>query len=371
MNLSKKILFSLAFAISIFFNPTTIDGQQMSVEEITSPTEPVVVAESEEEEKTELKISGFVDAYYQYHFEEQAFSTSFTETHNSFTLGMANIVLAKEGDKVGFVADIAIGPRAEVANGYSGSTLSAIKQLYVTYAPTEKITFTLGNFGTHVGYEVIDAPANINYSTSYIFSNGPFYHTGLKADFAWGENFGFMVGVFNDIDSKIDEVSGKHLGAQFSFEKGGLAAYLNYIGGKDDDSFSDNEIFGHQIDLTATYEVSDKFGLGLNSTIKTVAPKKGDNASWTGAALYANYAFSDVFTLGLRGEMIDDSDGLVLGISGNNIASLTLSGNFMVGNLIIIPEFRIDTSSEDAFLDKNGNATGTSAAVILAAVYVF
>ena len=74
------------------------------------------------------------------------------------------------------------------AEGLSKATrarrLSAIKQLFITYSPVEKLTFTLGNFGTHVGYEVIDAPANVNYSTSYMFSNGPFYHTGLKADYA-------------------------------------------------------------------------------------------------------------------------------------------------------------------------------------------
>ena len=377
MKFSKKIQFSIALAMAVFCFPSNVFAQTTTaeVEKIitTTATTTTEVAETttEEEEKKGLQISGFVDVYYQYHFNKQPFPTSFTETHNSFTPSMANVVIAQEGEKIGFVADIAVGPRAEVANGYSGSTLSAIKQLFVTYAPSEKVTFTLGNFGTHVGYEVIDAPANLNYSTSYMFSNGPFYHTGLKADIALGEKFGAMVGVFNDTDTKIDEVSGKHIGGQLSYEDDKLAAYFNYIGGKVDDSDEDNEVFAHQVDLTATYTISDAFGLGLNTTMKSVAPDKGDGTSWFGAALYANYAISDAVTLAFRGEFIDDKDGLILGLPDNSITSITLSGNFKVDNLTFIPEIRLDSSKEDAFLDSDGNPTGSSPAFIFAAVYAF
>lgn len=339
-------------------------------------TEPVVETETSEEadeaEEAEkaFQISGFVDAYFASSFNEQPFPTSFTETNNSFTLGMANVVLSREG-KVGFVADIAVGPRAEVANGYSGTTLSAIKQLFVTYSPTEKLTFTAGNFGTHVGYEVIDAPANLNYSTSYMFSNGPFYHTGLKADFAVAEGIGLMAGVFNDTDAKIDEVPGKHFGAQLSIEKGDLAAYVNYIGGKDDFISADTAVLGNQIDLTATYQVSDAFGLGLNATTKIVSAEGTEDQTWSGAALYLNYAFSDAFTLAARGEYIADADGLILGAADNSISSFTLSGNFHIGGLTFIPEFRIDSAKQDVFLDADGKETNSNPAFILAAVYSF
>lgn len=339
----------------------------MTTDATTLPTgEPV----AEEGEASSLNISGFVDAYYQYHFEEMPFPTSFTETHNSFTPGMANVVFSKEG-KFGFVADLAVGPRAEVANGYNGTTLALIKQLYISYAASDRVSFTLGNFGTFVGYEVIDAPANINYSTSYMFSNGPFYHTGLKADFVLSEHFGAMVGVFDDTDSKIDEVSGKHFGVQLSYEIGGLSAYLNFLTGKEDDTNPDDEYTGTQFDLTATYTVTEAFGLGLNATTKMIHAEESGDANWFGAALYANYTFSELFTLGLRGEYIGDDDGLILGVPDNSITSFTLSGNFHLGPITLIPEFRIDQSSKDAYFDKDGNPTSNSPALIFAAVYSF
>ncbi|MCO6479016.1 MAG: porin [Phaeodactylibacter sp.] len=335
-------------------------------------------AEAEEESGLPFEVSGFVDVYYAYSFSDEFPSlttrplpTSFTETTNSFSLGMANLVFSKEG-KVGFVADLAVGPRAEVANGFSGTTLAAIKQLYVTYSPADWLTFTFGNYGTHVGYEVIDAPANINYSTSYMFSNGPFYHTGLKADIALSENFGAMVGLFDDTDSKFDFTPGKHFGAQLSYANESVGVYLNYIGGKDVEGDSlTSDVFGRQVDLTATFQASEKLGLGVNATSKTNAVEEGDNTSWFGAALYANYAFSELFTLGLRGEYIGDADGEILGLSDGNVLSLTASGNFHIGALTIIPEFRLDSASDEVFPDDNGKLTRSLPVVLLAAVYSF
>lgn len=367
----KHILTILGITLCLF-SYTELDAQSPLTSSANANPEEVEMIEEKttEEDNTGIAIAGFVDAYIASSFNDQPFPTSFTETNNSFTLGMANLVFSREGT-VGFVADLAVGPRAEVANGYTGTTLAAIKQLYVTYTPTEKLTFTLGNFGTHVGYEVIDAPANLNYSTSYMFSNGPFYHTGFKADFAVAEGIGLMAGVFNDTDSKIDEVQGKHFGAQLSIEKGDLAAYINYIGGTDDIIGTDTMVTGNQIDLTATYQATDAFGIGLNATTKIVATEGFDNQTWSGGALYLNYAFSDTFTLAVRGEYIGDTDGLILGEADNSITAFTLSGNFNVGGLTIIPEFRIDSAKKDVFLDEDGKPTNSNAAFILAAVYGF
>lgn len=345
----------------------------MTTATTTTSTEVKEEAPAEEEETAKtFEISGFVDAYYAYSPTENPLMTSFTETNNSFSLGMANVVFSKEG-KVGFVADLAVGPRAEVANGYTGTTLAAIKQLFVTYTPIEWLTFTLGNFGTHVGYEVIDAPANINYSTSYMFSNGPFYHTGLKADIAFTDNIGFMIGLLDDTDSKFDIVPGKHVGAQLSYSDDKAGVFLNYLGGQE---FEGDEfvpkIVSHQIDLTATFQATDQVGLGINATNKSFVPEDGESASWFGAALYANYAFSDAFLLGLRGEYIGDGDGIILGPIDGSVFAFTISGNYSVGPLTIIPEFRIDSANEEVFPDgDDGKFTKSLPVFLVAAVYSF
>ena len=74
--------------------------------------------------------------------------------------GMASVKFEHKGDKVGFVADLGFGTRAqEFAYNDEGIT-QAIKQLYISYSPAEWIKFTAGTWATHVGYELVDPQLN-------------------------------------------------------------------------------------------------------------------------------------------------------------------------------------------------------------------
>jgi len=321
---------------------------------------------------TPLIIRGAVDAYYM--SGKAPLRTSFTPgSNNAFSLGMANLIFTKEG-KIGFCADLAFGPRAEGANiGYdvNGNTLTLIKQLYVTYSPFEALKFTMGNFSTFYGYEVIDAPLNVNYSTSYLFSNGPFFHTGLKANVALSDKFGAMIGVFGDTDTKIEKTKGKHVGAQLSYINGKLSTYFNYLGGRfAEKTETTPEIKSHQIDVTATFQATDKFALGLNAAKRYLS---GIKQSWGGVALYAKYAFSDSFLFAVRAETITDKNGFLFAAQDNSILALTFSGNINIaGNLRLIPELRFDNAkAKGTFTSYDGEALKASQVFLLAAVYNF
>jgi len=156
-----------------------------------------------------LAISGNVDAYYRYNFAGQSGSvrnfnnfTSFTNSQSSFELGMASIradATAMSG-KVGATVDLGFGRRAEEFSYNDGEStskngfisLANVQQAYISYSASNKVKFTMGKWFTHVGYEVADAYLNRNYSMDYMFSYGPFFHTGLKMDVALNGNFGFM-----------------------------------------------------------------------------------------------------------------------------------------------------------------------------------
>src|SRR5687767_4557791 len=225
-------------------------------------------------EKTGPTISGSVDAYYRFNFSNlksdatsgpglSDFSpynnyTSFTNSQNSFELGMASLKLEHTMGKVGVVADLGFGKRAEEFSYNDANTMLAIKQAYVTYAPKENIKFTAGSWATHVGYELVDAYLNRNYSMSYMFSKGPFFHTGLKADFTLGK-VGIMVGVANQTDYTELSFGKKWIIGQISGGSDKVKAYLNYQGGKTMDETAVN-----QVDLVVTGTVSDQFSLGIN-----------------------------------------------------------------------------------------------------------
>lgn len=317
---------------------------------------------------TPLEISGSADVYYKYDFAKTAnIGTSFASDQNSVSLGMIDIALKKKTGKTSFVGEISFGPRGQFqsipnsdntyneGNGYNSFH---IQNLYATYAATDKLSFTAGYMGTFIGYEVISPVANFHYSTSYLFTNGPFQNAGVKANYAISDKVGIMVGAFNDSwnSYKADPIKGLNaIGAQLSLTPAeGISAYLNFM---------DGSVSGTIVDLTATFQLSDKFKLGLNAADFS---NEGD-VGYTGVALYPSVAVTDNFGLGLRGEYFDFKDG-----SGDRAyTAFTLSANLKAGGLTFIPEFRLDSGKDEYFVDSDMAFTKSATQFSLAAVYGF
>ncbi len=323
-----------------------------------------------------LTISGQVDAYYRSSSNKiNASNTSYTLQNGGFGLGMANIVLAKDNGKIGFVADLMFGTRAEETNyAYAGSA-SFVKQLFVTYKPTDKVKFTVGNFMTFVGYELVEASNNLNYSMSYNYTNGPFFHTGAKLDVAFTDKFAGMIGVFNQTDSKgyyglksgfeYLNTKKKMVGGQLSYVSGPFKIYVNGLTGKGADS-----TLATTFDITTSYQATEKLGLGFNF-INQSASKEGKTTVWNGSALYLNYAVSPMFVLAARGELFNNKTAAKYGVTDNKITAFTLSGNIKIDAFTIIPEIRFDSSKKEIWTNDLGKSKGSETSFILAAVYKF
>lgn len=311
-----------------------------------------------------LKISGSVDTYYKYDFSGKSqIPTSFIGSQNSFGIGMVDIVLEKSFGKASFVGEVAFGPRAQL------SAPGAVQNLYMSYEITDKLSVSGGFMGTFIGYEVISPVGNFNYTTSYLFSNGPFQNSGIKFDYVVSDKFAIMAGVFNEFDSYINSEGGLDFGTQLYFlPTPGLDVYLNFV--TSDDS-------GTEIDLTTTYQLSDGVMVGLNAANRTRGnffnELDGDGVNFWGTALYAQVAFSDAVAIGFRGEHFVDDKGSIFGVTDTNtsVDSFTVSGNIGSGPLKLIPEFRVDLASEDIFTDGNDAPTDLASQFLVAAYYAF
>lgn len=319
-----------------------------------------VALAQEEVPAKKVSISGTVDAYYQTNITStdkaifgddgdafQSFGTSFAN-ETGFALGMANLIAKYEGEKTGVVADVAFGPRADAATG--GFNLN---QLYAYWNVSESTKLTMGRFNTYLGYEVISPAVNFNYSTSYLFSSGPFSHVGLKADFSLSEDFSLMVAAMNVTDENSN-LTGKYaLGAQLGY----AGQFLNLY-------YDDKAKLGFEIDYTGGFDLTDSFFLGINGAY---ADNEGNG--FYGVALYPQLAASDSFSVGLRGEYFSQ---MIDGVSDDpNVFALTLTGSYSIENLIIKPEIRLDSNSEDVYFDNDLAPTKSLAAFTLAAIYSF
>jgi hypothetical protein len=331
--------------------------------------------------KSTTTISGYGDVYYRFDMTGKSSTnnkTSFTNSHNSFELGMVSAKIEHTIlDKVGIVLDLGFGKRATEFSYNETGILAAVKQLYIFYQPKPWLKFTVGSWATHVGYEVVDPQLNHNYSMSYMFSYGPFFHTGLKAEFFKG-NHSFMVGIANPTDYKGFPTTGinkKFALAQYSVAMSDhLTAYVNYAGGQAPDSTMSN-----QIDLVLSSDVSKKVNLAFNGTYSQISDKPLESTTtnsngWYGAALYATYSPKEWVSITARGEIFNDKHQLKVFSPfavGGNVYEATLSANFKVFGFTFIPEVRFDGSNKNIFSDMNGKPVSYNASFALAAIYNF
>lgn len=316
-----------------------------------------------------LQISGSVDTYFKYDFAKAPnIKTSFASEQNSISLGMIDLALKKTTGKASFVGELSFGPRGQaqsIVPSGDGESFH-IQNLYVNYAFTDKFTMTAGYMGTFIGYEVISPVGNFNYSTSYLFTSGPFQNAGIKGTYAFTDKVSLMVGLFNDWNAYQDFNGVSSVGAQLMVSPvKGWTAYINVLNGYHNEGGYGS---GTIVDLTTAYQVTDKFKLGLNVADYEAS---GDNGGYTGAALYPQYAFSPTVALGLRGEYFnikgaaDAADATIL--------SGTLSANIKAGGLTFIPEVRFDNDKDysQSFVKSNGLPTKSASQFSLAAVYAF
>ncbi len=303
-----------------------------------------------------LVISGSVDAYYKYDFSGHSnIPTYYGSDQNSFSIGMVDLAVKKKVGAASFVGELSFGPRSDASLPVPANH---IENLYVSYDVSSSFNLTMGYMATFIGYEVISPTGNFNYSTSYLFSAGPFQNAGLKATYTFSPSASLMVGAFND-QWNVYTSTGKinTLGAQLMLVPvKNWTAYLNLATGP---------ASGTILDLTTAYQMTDAFKLGLN-----YATKSGNGAAnYDGIALYPQLAVAKTVTLGLRGEYFEWK--AVGTTPSSSITALTFTANIKSGPLTFMPELRMDTGKNKIYTDSNGAATSSATQFLFAAVYAF
>lgn len=207
---------------------------------------------SQDEEKPSFTIAGSVDTYYKYNFSGKSqINTGFNGAQNSFGIRMVDLIMSQTKGKASFVGEVAFGPRAEA------TAPGPVLNLYISYQFSKLLSITGGFMSTFVGYELISPVSNFNYTSFYLFANGPFQNGGVKANFHLSDRAGLMVGICNRFDSYTNEGHSLSLGSQlFLVPVEGWNLYLNFVSS----NFS-----GTEADLTSTYQATERLKLGLNA----------------------------------------------------------------------------------------------------------
>ena len=336
-----------------------------------------------------LGISGYADVSYSYNFAEADPATTantgrtFDTESNGFTPHAFELVLEKplsDEMPLGFRADLFMGDDAPVI-GATGLGLGTagdefeLQQAYITaHAPIgEGIDFKVGKFVTLLGAEVIESPANWNFSRSYMFGFSiPFTHTGVLASYPLGEWGSTTLGVVNGWDIVDDNNKAKSLIGNITltpFES--LALSLNGITGAEraGDSRNKRTVISNVVTWTTPIEgltlmANHDFGHESGLAQATASATKGfDTAEWTGLALYAKYDISPTWYLAGRWEWFDDRDNTrtrLTSLGGSRPADIDFYGYTLTSQWTLYKhvlarlEYRHDKADEVVFLRDEG-----------------
>jgi uncharacterized protein YaiE (UPF0345 family) len=348
-----------------------------------------------QEEEPKFNVSGSVDAYFRANLtaaNDEAGTGDYSAFNNDsgFSAGLANITLSYEGETVGFIADLAYGPRMDSYSSYwSGLTVTdaagnvspiaagggVVNEAYMYWNASDKVMLMMGRFNNWMGYESLSAANNFHYSMSHQFTYSTRNFNGLVAQFDLSSDLRAGVGIMNPAEYTTGNSTG-----DFS-----VGAGLTYKGNTGVSFLSSQS--ASYIDFKTAFDVNDNFNVKLNAHI---ADFGFDDAStgqiWTDSQVqavllgaegftsisaYPQIKSSDKMSWGMRLEymMFDGIDGTIA--EDLSVFTPTLTARYSVGDLTIIPELRLDSASEDIFTDTDGDATGGLTAFNLAAVYTF
>lgn len=308
--------------------------------------------------KTE--VSGIVDTYFTYNFNEPTTGTftpyhSFDVKHNQFSVALVELAFAKpaaEDDRIGFRVDLQYGQVAQVFNTdpLDNNNMLNVQQGYVSYLAGKGLTFDVGKFVTPIGTEPTEAHLNNNYSRAFLYQFGPFYHVGARVSYPVHPKVSLGGMVVNGWNATGDNNSGKSVGVGVTVTPSPKFTFIqNFLFGPEQtDNADDSRTYS---DTNLAVVLSDKMTTGLNYIYGSDAVS-GSSVSWQALALYFKGQITPTFALSPRYEWFDDPDGFgfATGIP-QTMQEFTITAEMKHSKgLLMRVEYRRDWSDQDVFI---------------------
>lgn len=267
-----------------------------------------------------LTLTGYVDATYA----AQNNDTT-KQDYSTFALQQAAFTFSKQPTTgFGALANVIAGQNPYSATGF-GSTPAGqgasttgiyVLQGFVQYARGAWLAQG-GKFSTLAGAEVAAPIGNYNTTRSILFAYEPVTNTGVRVTYAATDKINVILGVNNGWTNSQDtaDSAAKTVEAGLAYTPSKTFAWtLQGYYGRDDLNYADanGAIKGNigLLDTVLTWSATSVLTLvGTVDYGRVQSTAFTPSASWYGAALYGNYAISDLWRVALRGEYFDDQNG--------------------------------------------------------------
>lgn len=273
----------------------------------------------------------------------------------------------------------------EEADSGPPETAIEIDNLIINWTPARltALTLSFGRFDAPIGFERDDEPLNLVPTTSFTFENArPVKFTGLLARYALSPKINLLAVVANGWDQETDNNSGKTAGLKMQvFPSSGVAVAGGILYGPEEDSTNGSQ---------RTLLTGDATWQPTPRVILQAEAHHGSEAGthWTGVVGEAFLRAGGSTGLTVRGEVLDDPDGVRTG-TAQKLTSVTISPwyfyreaqegifanieftTFRLPAFSIRPALRIDHSDQPVFEKKDGSLVRSNLTALVELVYVF
>jgi hypothetical protein len=326
---------------------------------------------AQEESKSPLTFSGYIDIYYSYDFgkpdnhTKPGFIYSYNQSNEvNLNLGMAKVNYAKENIRANF---------ALMAGTYAQYNMAAeqdlLKNIYeanvgVKISKNNNLWLDAGVMPAHIGFESAIGKDCMNLTRSILSDNSPFYEAGVKIGYTSPSEKWYLAAMYLNGWQRIQKIDGNHtpaFGTQITYKPIAAIAlnWSTYVGNEQPDIDKKWRYFNN---FYGQFKVSEKTNLIAGFDIGAQQSDKGssDYDVWYSPVLMAQYKPTDKIQLAARGEYYQDEKGVIIATgTPNGFKTYGFSANFdylPTSNVMFRIEARTLNSKDDIFM-KNSNPT--------------
>ena len=224
-------------------------------------------------------------------------------------------------DPIGFKLELAAGRAMDIFHATEPAGSEVYKHLFQAYVSVKPATWKgvqvdFGKFVTSAGAEPTETHLNWNYSRSYLFTNGPYYHFGARATVPVTGNFSAGVQLVNGWNNVEDNNSAKTVGLTGAFTSSKVNWFNTYyFGNEKNDTLDGVKIqapgLRHFYDTVIVLNPNGRLNALVNFDYGVDKNPGGRDAVFYGYSLAARFAASDTIAFSPRYDWYKDRDGFI------------------------------------------------------------
>jgi hypothetical protein len=329
---------------------------------------------AQEESKSPVTFSGYVDVYYSYDFgkpdnhTKPGFIYSYNRSNEvNVNLGMAKVNYTKENVRGNF---------ALMAGTYAQYNMAAeqdlLKNIYeanvgVKISKDYNLWVDAGVMPSHIGFESAIGKDCMTLTRSILADNSPFYEAGVKIGYTSKSEKWYLAAMYLNGWQRIQKVEGNQtpaFGTQITYKptSGVALNWSTYVGNEQPDIDKKWRYFN---DFYGQFKVTEKTNLIAGFDIGVQQSAKGSEKYdiWYSPVVIAQYKPTTKIQLAARGEYYQDVKGVIIATgTPNGFKTYGFSANLdylPVENVIFRLEARTLNSKDDIFL-KDNNPTDSN-----------